>query len=97
MPSRGELRRALDQEGLDEIVALLGRMGGVQGLDAVLARLADPAQRQTLRDLQAARWSREGGDATHARQALRRAFHDGPHWQPAHTAENTGLAPLYPS
>ena len=97
VPSRGELRRALDHEGLDEIVALLGRMGGVHGLDAVLARLADPAQRQALSVMQAARWSRDGGDATQARQALRRAFHDGPHWQPPQTAENTGLAPLYPS
>jgi len=97
MPSRSALRRALDHEGLDEIVAMLGRLGGVHGLDAVLARLADPAQRQALRDMQAARWSREGGDATQARQALRRAFHDGPHWQPPQTAENTGLAPLYPS
>lgn len=97
VPSRGELRRALDHEGLDEIVALLGRMGGVHGLDAVLARLADPAQRQALSDMQAARWSRDGVDATQARQALRRAFHDGPHWQRPQAAENTGLAPLYPS
>lgn len=96
-PSRAELRRALDHEGLDEIVALLGAMGGVEGLDAVLARLAEPAQRQALRDMQAARWRREGGDAAQARQVLRRAFHDGPHWQPLPSAENTGLAPLYPS
>ncbi|MFL9584409.1 BatD family protein [Stenotrophomonas sp. AB1(2024)] len=95
-PSRAALRRALDHEGLDEIVALLGAMGGVHGLDAVLARLADADQRQALRDLQAARWSRDGGDAAQARQALRRAFHDRPHWQPSPAAENTDLPPLYP-
>jgi hypothetical protein len=95
-PSRGELRRALDHESVDEIVAVLGAMGGVRGLDAVLARLADTPQRQALRDMQAARWSREGGDTGQARQALRRAFHDGPHWQPASAPANTGLPPLYP-
>ncbi len=36
-------------------------------------------------------------EAAAARQALRRAFHDGPHWQAAAVAENNGLAPLYPS
>ena len=96
-PSRAELRRALDHEGLDEIVALLAAMGGIRGgLEAVLAQLADPAQRQALQDLQAARWSADGGDAAQARQALRRAFHDGPHWQPAPPASNTPLPPLYP-
>jgi len=96
-PSRAELRRALDHLGLDEIVTLLGAMGGVGGsVEAVLAQLADPAQRQALRDMQAARWSRDGGDAAQARQALRRAFHDGPHWQPAPAPANTALPPLYP-
>jgi hypothetical protein len=96
-PSRAELRRALDQDGLDDIVALLAAMGGIRGgLEAVLAQLADPAQRQALQDLQAARWSADGGDAGQARQALRRAFHDGPHWQPAPAASNTPLPPLYP-
>lgn len=96
-PSRAELRRALEQQGLDEIVAVLAAMGGISGgLDAVLAHLSDPAQRQALRDLQAARWSRSGGDAAQARQAVRRAFHDGPHWQAVPTPPDTSLPPLYP-
>ncbi|MEG2804710.1 BatD family protein [Stenotrophomonas sp.] len=94
--SRAELRRAMESQGLDEIIALLATMGGVQGLDALLARLADPAQREALLTMQRARWSADGGDMVAARQAVRRAFHDGPHWQPLPAAENNGLAPLYP-
>ncbi|PTT65488.1 hypothetical protein DBR34_02315 [Stenotrophomonas sp. HMWF003] len=67
------------------------------GLEALLARLADPAQREALLAMQRVRWSGQGGDVAAARQALRRAFHDGPHWQAAAVAENNGLAPLYPS
>jgi len=95
--SRAELRRALESQGLDEIIALLAGMGGVVGLEALLARLADPAQREALLAMQRVRWSGQGGDVAAARQALRRAFHDGPHWQAAAVAENNGLAPLYPS
>lgn len=95
--SRADLRRALESQGLDEIIALLAGMAGVQGLEALLARLADPAQREALQAMQRVRWSGQGGDVAAARQALRRAFHDGPHWQPVAVAENTGLAPLYPS
>ncbi|MFI8719109.1 BatD family protein [Stenotrophomonas sp. NPDC077464] len=96
-PSRGDLRRALDHQALDEIVTLLAAMGGVRDdLEAVVAQLAEPAQRHALRDLQAARWSAEGGDMAQARQALRRAFHDGPHWQAAAAAADTPLPPLYP-
>ncbi|MET4616111.1 hypothetical protein ABIA71_001686 [Stenotrophomonas sp. 2619] len=95
--SRAELRRALESQGLDEIIALLAGMGGVVGLEALLARLADPVQREALLAMQRVRWSGQGGDVAAARQALRRAFHDGPHWQAAAVAENNGLAPLYPS
>ncbi|WP_256776062.1 MULTISPECIES: BatD family protein [unclassified Stenotrophomonas] len=95
--SRAELRRALESQGLDEIIALLAAMGGVQGLDALLGRLADPAQREALLAMQRVRWAGQGGDVAAARQALRRAFHDGPHWRATAVAENNGLAPLYPS
>lgn len=94
--SRAELRRALESEGLDEIIALLAAMGGVQGLDALLARLDDPAQREALLGMQRVRWAGQGGDVAAARQTLRRAFHDGPRWQPGPAAGHTGLAPLYP-
>jgi hypothetical protein len=77
-------------------VSVLGAMGGVHGLDALLAHLADAAQHDALRAMQAARWSQAGGDVAQARQALRRAFHDGPHWRPPSAAENTVLPPLYP-
>lgn len=97
VPSRADLRRALDHEGLDEIVTVLAAMGGVRAeLNAVLAHLADPAQRQALYDMQAVRWSAAGGDMAQARQALRRAFHDRPHWQPVAAPANTALPPLYP-
>ena len=94
--SRAALRRALDTQGLDEIVALLAAMGGVQGLDQVMSRLADPRQRDSLLAMQQARWSADNIDIGQARQALRAAFRDGPHWQPTAMAENNGLAPLYP-
>jgi hypothetical protein len=95
-PSRADLRRALDSGSLDDVVSVLGAMGGVHGLDALLAHLADAAQHDALRAMQAARWSQAGGDVAQARQALRRAFHDGPHWRPPSAAENTVLPPLYP-
>ncbi|MGH8088380.1 MAG: BatD family protein, partial [Stenotrophomonas sp.] len=96
-PSRADLRRALDSGSLDDVVSILGAMGGVSGLEAVHAHLADAAQRDALRAMQAARWSQTGGDVAQARQALRRAFHDGPHWRAPPAAENTVLPPLYPS
>lgn len=96
-PSRTELRRALESGGLDDIVSVLGAMGGVRGLEALLAHLADATQRDALLAMQSARWSSAGGDVAQARQALRRAFHDGPHWRPHPKQANTDLPPLYPS
>ncbi len=95
-PGLAQLRQQLDTAGLDEIVDTLAAMGGVQGLQGVLEHLSDPVQRQALIDMQAARWSPQGGNVAQARQALRRAFHDGPHWQVAAATDHTGLAPLYP-
>lgn len=95
-PSLAQLRQQLDTGGLDEVIASLALMGGVADLQGVLERLHDPAQREALLAMQAARWSPQGGNVAQARQALRRAFHDGPHWQPASAIDHTGLAPLYP-
>lgn len=95
-PGLAQLRQQLETARLDEIVDTLGAMGGVQGLNGVLEHLSDPVQRQALIDMQAARWSPQGGNVAQARQSLRRAFHDGPHWQVAAATDDTGLAPLYP-
>ena len=95
-PTLAELRQQLDTGGLDDVIATLARMGGLRGLDDVLAALAEPDQRQALQAMQAARWSRNGGGVAVARQTLRRAFRDGPHWRPMASTDHTGLAPLYP-
>ncbi|MEN5222177.1 BatD family protein [Stenotrophomonas sp. TWI602] len=95
--THADLRRAMEAGGLDEIIAVLAGMGGVQTLEQVLERLDNPQQRDTLLQMQAVRWGGQGGDVGQARQALRRAFHDGPHWRARAAAQNNGLAPLYPS
>ncbi|WP_324810326.1 BatD family protein [Stenotrophomonas sp.] len=93
--SVAELRRALDGEGFDQVQAQLCVMAGVERLEQVIERLADPVQRQVLLDLQAARWGGQG-EASALRARLRECFRDGPHWSVPHQAADTGLAPLYP-
>ncbi|MGL4691549.1 MAG: BatD family protein, partial [Stenotrophomonas maltophilia] len=95
--TRADLRRAMDAGGIDEIIAVLAGMGGVQTLEQVLERLDDAQQRAALVQMQQVRWGGQGGDVGQARQELRRAFHDGPHWRPPAATQNNGLAPLYPS
>jgi hypothetical protein len=94
--TRADLRRAMEAGGFDEIIVVLAGMGGVQTLEQVLERLDDAQQRDTLIRMQQVRWGGQGGDVGEARQALRRAFHDGPHWRASATAKDNGLAPLYP-
>jgi hypothetical protein len=94
--SVAELRRALDGEGFDQVQAQLCAMAGVERLEQVIERLADPAQRQVLLDLQAARWGGQG-EASALRARLRECFRDGPHWSAPQEAADTGLAPLYPT
>jgi hypothetical protein len=95
-PPLSLLRHQLDAGSVDDVISTLAAMAGVTGEAAVLDRLADRAQRQALQGMQAARWSRDGGSVAEARQALRRAFHDGPHWRSTAAADDTGLPPLYP-
>ncbi|OWQ55999.1 hypothetical protein CEE60_04140 [Stenotrophomonas maltophilia] len=95
--TRADLRRAMDAGGIDEIIAVLAGMGGVQTLEQVLERLDDAQQRAALVQMQQVRWGGQGGDVGQARQELRRAFHDGPHWRAPAAPQNNGLAPLYPS
>ena len=95
--TRADLRRAMDAGGIDEIIAVLAGMGGVQTLEQVQERLDDAQQRGALVQMQQVRWGGQGGDVGQARQELRRAFHDGPHWRAPAATQNNGLAPLYPS
>jgi len=95
--TRADLRRAMEAGGWDEIIAVLAGMGGVQTFEQVLERLDDAQQRAALVQMQQVRWGGQGGDVGQARQDLRRAFHDGPHWRAPAATQNNGLAPLYPS
>jgi hypothetical protein len=63
-------------------------------LDALCARLSDPAQRDAVAALQRARWG--DGDAATARAALRDAFRAGPTVAPPPAAAPGPLPPLYP-
>lgn len=93
-----DLRRALDTGTLDEVADALRGMAPppTPDLDAVVARLADPAQREAVQALRRARWA--GGDGPQARERLRQAFAHGPAWTVARTADPADgeLPPLYP-
>ncbi|NOT88558.1 MAG: protein BatD [Lysobacter sp.] len=91
------LMRALARNDLAAIVqALCAAPAPVAAdLDAIRARLADPAQRAAVDALQRARWG--DGDNTATLAALRKAFASGPRWRtPAARAEPVLLPPLYP-
>lgn len=90
-----ELRRAIDGESFDQVEALLCSMAGVDRLEQVIERLADPAQQQVLQALQQARWGGTG-ELTALRARLRETFRDGPHWSATGGTADTGLPPLYP-
>lgn len=88
---------ALARGNVAEIARLLCAMASpaATDLDAVQARLADPAQRAAVDALQRARWG--DGDAAAAIAAMRAAFAAGPRWRiaPAPSA-SVVLPPLYP-
>lgn len=63
-------------------------------LDALSARLADPAQRAALAAWQQARWG--GGDPGQARQHLREAFRRGAQLSDTADGDPAILPPLYP-
>jgi len=94
-PTLVELRRVLDQGGLDEVAQCLCAMAGVADLDAVQARLASASQREAIAAMQRARWAGEG-DVVQARQRLREAFRQGPQWRDTTAARPPELPPLYP-
>ena len=95
--SHASLKRALDTGDFDEIVAVLGAMATppAHGVDALQARLGDPAQHEALAQLERARWA--DGDGVAARKALRDAFRQGPRWRQPAKASAEPLPPLYPT
>lgn len=91
-----DLRRALESGGLDEVAAILVSMGGVDDLDAVIARLEPAEQREAVQRMQRSRWGGQG-DVAQARARLREVFKAGPRWRGARPlAEKPVLDPLYP-
>lgn len=89
--------QALARGDLGAIVQALcaTAMPSAADLDAVRARLADPAQRAAVDALQRARWG--DGDNAATLAALRKAFASGPRWRAsAKRAEPVLLPPLYP-
>ena len=97
-PSRGmaELKRALDSGDLGDVADTLCAMATppARQVDELIERLQDHAQRDAVIALQRARWG--GGDGVAARQALRRAFAQGPHWRIVEASTPSPLPPLYP-
>ncbi len=95
-PAAPQLPQALQQADLAMIAqALCHAAGQPDGdLDAVLAHLASAAQRDAVRQLQAARWGGKETAATLA--ALRQAFAAGPQWQPTQQRAQSLLPALYP-
>ena len=97
-PTTADLRHALDADSFGEAVRLLQAMARppAADLDEVVARLADPRQREALQAMRRALWAGDG-DPSAAREALRRVFRDGPRWSgdPADDGEEL-LPPLYP-
>lgn len=91
------LRRALAQGTLGDVAdaLLASAQPPASSLDALRARLAEPAQQAAVEALQRALWG--GGDGPAARAALRTAFAAGARWAPpAAAAERGPLPPLYP-
>ncbi len=95
-PPLPTLAKALAGGDLAEIAKALTREANQPAgdLDAVCARLADPAQRDAVRLLQMALWG--DGDPQDALLAMRRVFAKGAAWQ-THSSDAPGLLPpLYP-
>lgn len=96
-PDMRGFRHALDAGDLGDIADALCALSTppARDLDEAHARLADPAQRAAVAQLQRARWG--NGDVPAARTAIRAAFKSGPRWQAPKRPEAPLLAPLYPA
>ena len=91
-----DLKRVLDSGDLDEVGDVLRGMSTPPSadLDALIAKLETPAQRDAVEQLRRARWA--DGDGVAARAALREAFRNGPTWRAAAKPAKEILPPLYP-
>jgi len=96
-PNPEALKRALATGDFAEVAQTLCAMAQppAHDLDALLARLGEPAQCAAVEALQRARWG--GGDGPAAREQLRRAFAQGPKWRSVASAPFSPLPPLYPT
>lgn len=91
-----DLRRALDTGTLEDVATTVCAMASPPAVDvdALQQRLDDPRQREAIALLQRARWA--DGDGVAARNALRSAFSQPPHWKAASKPVEEPLPPLYP-
>lgn len=90
------LKSALAEGNLSAVAQALAVAAGLPAgdLDGLRERLQDPAQRDAVRMLQAARWG--GADANAALSALRAAFRRGPRLLDDAAPGRSLLPPLYP-
>jgi hypothetical protein len=96
-PRPAEFRRVLERGSPDEIVSALHALAPspAAGLEALIDRLDDAAQRNALQALQRARWG--SGDLGAAVEAVQRVFASGPRWrEPDGARPDDPLPPLYP-
>ncbi len=91
-----DLKRVLDSGDLEEVGDVLRGMSTPPSadLDALIARLESPVQRDAVEQLRRARWA--DGDGVAARAALREAFRNGPAWRSSPKPAREILPPLYP-
>jgi hypothetical protein len=92
-----DLKRALDSDDLEEVGDVLRGMSTPPSpdLDALIAKLESPAQRDAVEQLRRAKWA--DGDGVAARAALREAFRSGPVWRATAKPAKEILPPLYPA
>jgi len=98
VPSRtlSDLKRVLDTGDLAEAGDVLCALASppARDLDALIARLDNPDQRDAVEQLRRACWA--GGDISAARAAVWQAFRQGPVWKPVAKPSQEPLPPLYP-
>ncbi|MEI2433343.1 BatD family protein [Lysobacter yananisis] len=90
------LRELIDRGDFEHIASVLRGLAKPPAADddELVERLADPAQRDAVQALRRARWG--GGDGVDARNRLRAAFAQGPHWRQGAAQRPSPLPPLYP-